>query len=80
MGIIVVRHRPAAHRRGVKNRSWIGKAALTQVDGNMLAEIISSWTGIPLGNMVKDEIQAVLKLKDSLEARVIGHPSRTPRA
>jgi type VI secretion system protein VasG len=45
-----------------------------QVDGNVVAEIISSWTGIPLGKMVKDEIQAVLKLKDSLEARVIGQP------
>lgn len=45
-----------------------------QVDGNVVAEIISSWTGIPLGKMVKDEIQAVLTLKDSLEARVIGQP------
>ncbi|GAA5172761.1 type VI secretion system ATPase TssH [Viridibacterium curvum] len=45
-----------------------------QVDGNVVAEIISSWTGIPLGKMVKDEIQAVLTLKESLEARVIGQP------
>ncbi|MEN3109839.1 type VI secretion system ATPase TssH [Uliginosibacterium paludis] len=45
-----------------------------QVDGNVVAEIISSWTGIPLGKMVKDEIQAVLKLRESLEARVIGQP------
>lgn len=57
-------------------RGMQGEAPLVplQVDGNVVAEIISSWTGIPLGKMVKDEIQAVLKLKDSLEARVIGQP------
>lgn len=43
-----------------------------QVDGNVVAEIISSWTGIPLGKMVKNEIEAVLSLKGALEARVIG--------
>lgn len=43
-----------------------------QVDGHVVAEIISSWTGIPLGKMVKDEIQTVLNLKSLLQARVIG--------
>ncbi|MDO6388432.1 type VI secretion system ATPase TssH [Uliginosibacterium sp. 31-12] len=57
-------------------RSLQGESPLVplQVDGNVVAEIISGWTGIPLGKMVKDEIQAVLKLKESLEARVIGQP------
>ena len=43
-----------------------------QVDGQVVAEIVAGWTGIPLGKMVKDEIKTVLKLKDMLEERVIG--------
>jgi type VI secretion system protein VasG len=43
-----------------------------QVDGLVVAEIVAAWTGIPLGKMVKDEINTVLKLKPLLEARVIG--------
>ncbi|MGH8780404.1 type VI secretion system ATPase TssH [Paraburkholderia sp.] len=43
-----------------------------QVDGLVVAEIVASWTGIPLGRMVKDEIQTVLNLQSLLSARVIG--------
>ena len=43
-----------------------------QVDGHVVAEIVAAWTGIPLGKMVKDEIQTVLKLQPLLQARVIG--------
>jgi type VI secretion system protein VasG len=42
------------------------------VDAQIIGEIISAWTGIPLGKMVKDEIKAVLNLKPLLEERVIG--------
>lgn len=42
------------------------------VDGQAVAEVVSSWTGIPVGKVVKDEIQTVLTLKDRLEERVIG--------
>ncbi|ALJ71616.1 Chaperone protein ClpB [Burkholderia pseudomallei] len=45
---------------------------LLQVDGHVVAEIVASWTGIPLGRMVKDEIETVLNLRDLLGARVIG--------
>jgi type VI secretion system protein VasG len=38
----------------------------------VVADIISAWTGIPVGNMVKNEIQAVLGLADTLKQRVIG--------
>ncbi|KVD14906.1 ClpV1 family T6SS ATPase [Burkholderia ubonensis] len=43
-----------------------------QVDGHVVAEIVASWTGIPLGRMVKDEIATVLNLQPLLAARVIG--------
>ncbi|KAA0082240.1 type VI secretion system ATPase TssH [Trinickia soli] len=43
-----------------------------QVDGHVVAEIVAGWTGIPLGRMVKDEIDTVLSLDALLAARVIG--------
>ncbi|HEY8101319.1 MAG TPA: type VI secretion system ATPase TssH [Burkholderiaceae bacterium] len=42
------------------------------VDGQTVGEIVSAWTGIPLGKMIKDEIKTVLNLKPLLEERVIG--------
>ena len=41
-------------------------------DKEAIAETVSSWTGIPLGRMVSDEIQNILKLEDLLRERVIG--------
>jgi type VI secretion system protein VasG len=43
-----------------------------QVDGHVVAEVVASWTGIPLGRMVKDEIKTVLNLSPLLAERVIG--------
>ncbi|TFW13903.1 type VI secretion system ATPase TssH [Duganella callida] len=43
-----------------------------EVDGATVAAIVSGWTGIPLGKMVRDEIQTVLKLQDTLQARILG--------
>lgn len=41
-------------------------------DKEAIAETVSSWTGIPLGRMVSDEIQDILRLEDLLKERVIG--------
>ncbi len=51
-----------------------GEAPLVpvQVDGHVVAEIVASWTGIPLGRMVKDEIRTVMNLQALLEERIIG--------
>jgi type VI secretion system protein VasG len=45
---------------------------LVDVDGQAIAEVISSSTGIPVGKMVSDEILGVLNLADTLKERVIG--------
>src|SRR6516162_6323987 len=45
---------------------------LPSVDGQAVAAVVSDWTGIPVGRMVKNEIEAVLKLVDTLAARVVG--------
>ncbi|MGA2098864.1 MAG: type VI secretion system ATPase TssH [Candidatus Acidiferrum sp.] len=42
------------------------------VDSQIVGEVISAWTGIPVGKMQQDEINTVLKLKDLMAARVIG--------
>jgi type VI secretion system protein VasG len=42
------------------------------VDGQSVAEVVSGWTGIPIGKMVLDEIKTVLNLQKTLEERVIG--------
>jgi type VI secretion system protein VasG len=42
------------------------------VDSQTIADVISGWTGIPVGKMLTDEIQTVLALKDRLAQRVIG--------
>ena len=43
-----------------------------QVDAQAVADIVSSWTGIPLGKMVQDEVEAARGLSQALQARVIG--------
>src|SRR5581483_11605908 len=59
------------------------------VDSQLVGEVISGWTGIPVGKMLKDEITTVLSLEQHLGARVIGqahalegisHRIRTARA
>ena len=42
------------------------------VDAQVVGEVISGWTGIPVGKMLKDEISTVLQLESHLQARVIG--------
>ncbi len=42
------------------------------VNSQAVAEIISGWTGIPIGKMVADEINAVLNLRQTLGERVLG--------
>ena len=42
------------------------------VNSQSVAEIISGWTGIPIGKMVADEIHAVLNLNKTLGERVFG--------
>ncbi len=42
------------------------------VDHQAVASVVGDWTGIPVGRMVKDEIQTILTLEEHLAKRVIG--------
>ncbi len=44
------------------------------VDALAVAEVVSAWTGIPLGRMATDEWRAVRALQESLQARILGQP------
>ena len=45
---------------------------LPSVDAQAVAAVVGDWTGIPVGRMVKNEVQAVLNLPASLGRRIIG--------
>ena len=42
------------------------------VDEQSVASVVSDWTGIPVGRMVRDEIETVLSLAEILNKRVVG--------
>ena len=45
---------------------------LPTVDHQAVASVVQDWTGIPVGRMVRNEIENVLKLADTLGKRIIG--------
>jgi type VI secretion system protein VasG len=45
---------------------------LPTVDHQAIAAVVEDWTGIPVGRMVKNEVEAILKLADTLSQRIIG--------
>jgi type VI secretion system protein VasG len=45
---------------------------LPAVDEQAVAAVVASWTGIPVGRMMKNEVDAVLNLASTLNNRVIG--------
>jgi type VI secretion system protein VasG len=51
-----------------------GEKPLMQVcvDSQAIAEVVSGWTGIPVGRMMTDEIRTILSLKEKMEDRIIG--------
>ena len=59
------------------------------VDGTLIGEVISGWTGIPVGKMHRDDLSTALSLEEHLGRRVMGqdhalevisHRIRTSRA
>ena len=55
-------------------RSLQGEAPMLHVcvDAGAIAAVVATWTGIPVGRMVGDEIRAVMGLRERLEERVVG--------
>ncbi len=55
-------------------RELQGEEPLVQVsvDEQAIADVVSAWTGIPVGRMVADEIGTVLSLRERMEERIVG--------
>jgi len=45
---------------------------LPSVDEQAVAAVVQDWTGVPVGRMVKNEVESLLHLADTLNKRVIG--------
>ena len=45
---------------------------MAEVDAEAVASVVAGWTGIPVGRMVENEIDAVLGLADTLKRRIVG--------
>jgi type VI secretion system protein VasG len=50
---------------------------LPTVDQQAVASVVQDWTGIPVGRMVRNEIENVLKLAENLNRRIIGQGHAT---
>ena len=46
-----------------------------RVDSASVAAVVAGWTGIPVGDMLSDEVQRLMVLEDKLQQRVIGQAS-----
>ena len=45
---------------------------MPSVDAQAVASVVADWTGIPVGRMVKNELETILRLGETLGQRVIG--------
>ncbi|MDR3263840.1 MAG: AAA family ATPase [Clostridiales bacterium] len=60
----------------IKARTDVWREALAQVKlaigENEIADIVSSWTSIPVKKLVEDEVQKLLRLEEIIKKRIIG--------
>ncbi|WP_027469741.1 type VI secretion system ATPase TssH [Deefgea rivuli] len=61
-----------AKRTELRELQKLQPLAYECVDANVIADVISAWTGVPLGRMVSNELEQVQKLAALLSERVIG--------
>ncbi|RNC68341.1 MAG: ATP-dependent chaperone ClpB [Desulfuromonadales bacterium] len=49
-----------------------GKMLPEEVDGDLVAEIVAKWTGIPVSRMMEGEAEKLVRMEDRLKSRVVG--------
>ena len=49
-----------------------GKMLSEEVDGEMVAEIVAKWTGIPVNRMLETESEKLVRMEERLKSRVVG--------
>lgn len=57
-----------------EKEKWLKEKGLAgvNVDAQQIADIVSSWTGIPVSKLMETEIQKLLKMEEAIHDRVIG--------
>ncbi len=69
---------PEAEKDQVENRALLSAAQASgallpeEVDAEMIAEVVSRWTGIPATRLLQAERDKLLNMEDSLHERVVG--------
>ncbi|NDJ51987.1 MAG: AAA domain-containing protein [Chloroflexi bacterium] len=52
---------------------WLSENTLDEVvDANDIADVIASWTGIPVNQMLETEAEKLLRMEEALHERIIG--------
>ncbi len=59
----------AEHKSEWKEKNTKSQAVVTEDD---IAQIVSSWTGVPVRKLAEEESQKLLRLEDTLHQRVVG--------
>ncbi len=67
-----VRESLQAERRNLELLQQNRPMVPVEVDGHVVASVISDWTGIPVGRMLRDQIGVALQLEEHLGRRVVG--------
>ena len=62
-------------RQTLKEQNTQDNGLYSEVDADAVAQIISQWTGVPVGAMVKDQITNLITLEKAISQEVIGQQS-----
>ncbi len=66
-------NRLAAAEKALKERRERGDALVREeVDSELVAEVVGSWTGIPVSRLVETEREKLLRMEQELTRRVVG--------
>jgi ATP-dependent Clp protease ATP-binding subunit ClpB len=67
---------PELEKKLKEIESGEGKSAMVQeaVTEDMVAQVVSRWTGVPVDRMLEGEKEKLLHMEDSLSKRVVGQP------
>ena len=58
---------------GIERAAWRAEAGLDEVvNENDIAQVIASWTGIPISQMLETEAEKLLRMEEVLHERIVG--------
>ncbi|KVT96165.1 ClpV1 family T6SS ATPase [Burkholderia ubonensis] len=58
-------------KRRLADRQGKTPLVFVDVDASAIARVVAEWTGVPVGNLVEDELQSLLTLEQQLAKRVV---------